>query len=249
MKTINFFFPGVLAAASVLLLAGCQTRSISNSGYQPNPYYGGYAAYRDELNEFDVLDIDRAQGISEQEISQALDNAKRARMMRRGSSVLLIQSGAGFPDEPMITEINKYFTATPLTGEPERGQRRDSGSMPASYGKALRLVAARGGNETIVCYWGILESAREGLASKPVSWVPIAGWSIPDETQSMRIRLKAAIIDVRTGSWSIYRSEPIEEKAVSGRYNRESSDQRQVLELKNKAYAAMVNDLVKIYTN
>lgn len=239
---------GLLLISLVFLISGCETRSISNSGYQHGFYYGGNSLYQGELNEFDVLGVERAQGISEQEIGHALDNAGRV-TIKKGSSILLLQSGASFPDEPMITELNKHFTVTPFSGVPEREPMRAAGSTEASYAKSLRLAAARGGNGTIVCYWGILESAREGLASKPVSWVPIVGWAIPDETQHMRIRINAAIIDVRTGNWSLYRTEPIEEKAASGTYNRESSDQRQVLELKNKAYAAMADDLAKFYSN
>jgi hypothetical protein len=237
MKLIALF------ATVLVFLAGCETRSISDSGYQ-----GVRSMFRGELSEFDVLGIERAGGISEQEIAAALDNAKHVQI-RKGSSILLIQSGADFPDEPMVDELGKYYTITPFSGQPDRIQKLDSNSTEASYAKSLRLAAARGGNETILCYWGILESAREGLASKPVSWVPIVGWVVPDEKQHMRIRIKAAILNVRTGDWSIYRGEPIEQKALSGVYNRESSDQRQVLDLKRKAYAAAAGDLVKFYSN
>jgi len=97
-----------------------------------------------------------------------------------------------FPDEPMVNELNRYVNCVPFTGVPTGGRR--SGDVTtekaaqASYSKSLRLAAARGGCETIVCYWGILESARKGLASKPVSWVPVVGWALPDERQQMRIR-------------------------------------------------------------
>jgi glutamate dehydrogenase/leucine dehydrogenase len=33
----------------------------------------------------------------------------------------------------------------------------------------LRLAAAGSGCETIICYWGVVKSARKGLESKPVS--------------------------------------------------------------------------------
>jgi hypothetical protein len=59
--------------------------------------------------------------------------------------------------------------------------------------------AYRGGCETILCHWGLLESAEGNAIGKPVSWVPVVHWLVPDKRQQMRIRLKLALIDVRTG--------------------------------------------------
>ena len=98
-----------------LLLAtvmGCRsTRSISNSA-PPDAY--GYAPrgtstdpgfeYRGELNEFDVLGVDRSQAASEEEIGRALAQAARVEL-KPGSRVLLVQSGAVFPDGPMVSEM------------------------------------------------------------------------------------------------------------------------------------------------
>ncbi len=186
-----------LAALALVNLTGCATRSISNSGYRGGGYYGD-SMYRGELSDSDVLGVDRDQSINESDISKALDTPARLKL-RRGNSLLLIQSGAMFPDEPMATELNRFVSVVPFTGVPTDARR--PGEVPterpqASYSKSLRLAAARGGCETIVCYWGILESAREGLASKPVSWVPVVGGILPDERQRMRIRLKVAVMDV-----------------------------------------------------
>jgi len=73
------------------------------------------------------------------------------------------------------------------------------------------------------------------------------GWGIPDEKQRMRIRLKVALIDVKTGQWEIFVPEAIEHDAISAGYTRESSDQSQVALLKSKAYAAVAEDIVKRY--
>ena len=237
------------ATLLLILITGCQTRSISNSGYQGGGYYGGgNAFYRGELSEFDVLGVDREQAITDSDIAKALDAKARVKLTR-GSSILLVQSGAMFPDEPMVNELNRFVSVVPFSGVPTDA-RRDGGqekTVQASYSKSLRLAAARGGCETIVCYWGILESARKGLASKPISWVPIVGWTVPDEKQQMRIRIKAAVMDVRSGNWSVFSTEPHEDKAVSGTINRESSDQRQVEKLKQQAYEAAAKDLIRIY--
>jgi hypothetical protein len=63
----------------------------------------------------------------------------------------------------------------------------------------------------------------------------------------MRIRLKVAVVDVRTGQWEMFTPEPFEDVDSSGRYARVSSDQAQVAVLKEKGYRAAVDDLVKRY--
>ena len=95
----------------------------------------------------------------------------------------------------------------------------------------------------------MLECARQSLDSKAVSLVPIAGSLVPDEHQHMRIRLKVAIVDVRTGNWTMFSPEAFEDKALSARLGRERSDQAQVNKLKQQAYASAAQDLLKIYAN
>ena len=64
------------------------------------------------------------------------------------------------------------------------------------------------------------------------------GWSVPDQRQRMRIRLKIAVIDVRTGNWDMFAPQAFEDQAFSSMMKRVASDQGQVDELKHKAYAA-----------
>ena len=131
-----------------------------------------------------------------------------------------------------------------LAGDPESVL-----DMPCGAGRFWPMLAEhptrrlRAGDRSA----GMLETARKGLASKPVSWVPIVGWSLPDEKQLMRIRLKVAVIDVRAGHWSVFSPEPFEDQAVSANYGREAADQSQVQKLKQKAYEAAVKDLLRIY--
>ncbi len=110
------------------------------------------------------------------------------------------------------------------------------------------MAAAKGGYEKIITYWGLLETAQKGLGTKVVSWVPFVGGVIPDESQEMRIRLKVALIDVKSGQWDMFIPEPSHDSAISAHYMRESSDQGQVFTLKAKAYEAMVEDVIKRYS-
>jgi hypothetical protein len=238
------------------LLAGCvSTRSVSNADYREpgtagRPAPSGHSdpafAYRGELSEFDVLGVARDQTAFDEEIQQALDKARPIRL-KPHSTILLIQSGALFPDGPMVAELSKQFTVVPFSGRPPA---RDSiGSLEtrdsAALSRSLRLVAARAGAETILCYWGILESAQEKMATKAVSWVPLVTWFVPDERQHVRIRLKLALVDVRTGDWSVLSPPPFDSNALSVGPRRAVADQKLVERLKNQAYDASVVEMMR----
>jgi hypothetical protein len=241
-----------LAVLFVLSLAACSTRSISDSGYRGS-YWSGRSdenrLYRGELSEFDVLGIERNQAITEGEIQASL-SARERPSIARGASIMLIQSGAMFPDEPMVRALEARYDVGQFSGIPDERTQSASAApaAPVSYSKALRLAAARGGYDKIIAYWGVLETAREGIGTKVVSWVPIVGNFIPDETQRMRIRLKFAVIDVKTRQWELYVPEPLEDAAISASLNRASSDQAQVALLKEAGYKAAATGLVTRYS-
>ncbi len=263
MKTINL----TLLALTCAFLAGCAgpARSISNSGFFGEEHTSYFAPrqnnsdrdfpYRGELSEFDVLGIERGQNASDQDIQHALDSAK-AVTLNANSSILLIQSGAMFPDGPMVKELGKHFRVNTFSGVPNvmnfppgrrNFQSETANRDPESFSQSLRLAAARGANDVILCYWGTLESAKENLATKDISWMPVLGWMVPDEKQHMRIRLKLALIDVRTGNWSVLSPDPFDDSRVSASIHRGAKDQKQVELLKNEAYEASVKDFVKRY--
>jgi hypothetical protein len=251
---------GVTTISCVLLL-GCNSmvRSISNPGFAGKPDQATQLRqprldpafqYRGELSEFDVLGITPGAIASENEIRRALDNAKRVKL-HSDSSVLLIQSGAAFPDGGMVTELSKNFQVVPFSGIPSAKVEptQIDGLRTESYSRQLRLAAAKGGNDTIICYWGILESETEKLATKTVSWMPVVNWVLPDARQHMRIRLKVALIDVRTGNWSVFSPKPFEESNISRSPRRAAVDQIQVERLKSEAYTASAKNLVRLYSD
>jgi hypothetical protein len=250
----------ILACA---IFAGCakSARSISHSAYPQQGAYCHYGPgdgasdpafeYRGELSEFDVLGIPRGEITSEAEIRRTLEAARPVKL-RPGSSILLIQSGAMFPDRPMVTELSKHFSVVPFSGVPAV-RKTSAGSVPTesadpeSYSKSLRLTAARGGTDLILCYWGMLESESERLPTKTVSWVPMVHWLVPDEKQHMRIRLKVALVDVRSGNWSVFSPKPFADARLTTSPRRGAVDQKQVERLKQLAYAATVAELVQAH--
>jgi len=242
MKRIAFFTLAVLLAGACL--AGCSTRSISDSGYRASSYR---ADYRGELNELAVLGATDQGGITEEMIQAAMAGPREV-SLRRGDTVVLVQSGARFPDEPMMEAMARYFDIIPLSGVPEQpaahGRHMAEAPDQRPLDRALRLSAARAGAGTLIVYWGVLESGIENEATKTVSWVPVVGRLVPDESQQMRIRLKAAVIDVATGNWVMLTPETFGDRRLSARVNRESADQAQVALLKEKAYTDFANTLL-----
>ena len=223
-------------------LSGCGVRSISDSGYRAehrgnagasNPFYSG------ELSELAVLGIDPGVEASQEEISRSLAG-KQKLVVPKGSSLMLVQSGALMPDEEMLRALEQYYDVAAFSGVPAG---RDGGN----YATALRLAAAKGGCDTIMVYWGILETARKSKGTKVLSWMPFVGGMIPDEAQEMRIRLKVAFIDVKTGQWEAFSPRPFQDTEVSTRYSREVADQGQVAGLKASAYVDAVDTMVKKY--
>ena len=73
------------------------------------------------------------------------------------------------------------------------------------------------------------------------------GWFVPDERQHASIRLKLALIDVRSGNWSVLSPAAFDSKAMSVGPRRAVADQKLVERLKQQAYAASVQELVRVY--
>lgn len=245
MRTLS----SVLALVVLVACTGCMTRSISNSGYG---YYGREPLYQGELSEFDLLGIERDKPISDEDIAAAFNKPDKLRL-KRNSAVLLVQSGAMFPDDPMQAEMSRHFKVAPFSGIPQTTKDTQNSVTPsagpgsASLSKALRMAAAQGGYDYILCYWGVLEAEQKNAGTKAVSWVPIVGKMVPDETQQMRIRLKMIMMDARTGQWAMLAPDPITDNAVSARITRQRSDQGQVATLKEQGYKALVETLFKYY--
>jgi len=162
--------------------------------------------------------------------------------LREGEPLMLIQSGAMIPEQEMTDRMGKYFPVSVYTGVPEQGNKAEG-----SYAKALRFAAAKAGIDKILVYWGMVETETKDLATKNVSWVPIVGWVIPDQTQVIRIRLKVALIDVKSGQWDIFVPKVYEDTADSASLDREQSGLQQVSQLKSKVYQAAVESIVARY--
>ena len=196
----------IAIAALLLFTGGCQTRSISDPGlYSTNRLYEG------ELTELDVIGAVADHATQSAIAAAAADY--RAPTVTRGGRVLLIQSGAVLPDPELVAAFGDTLRLTSVSGVPDD-----------HLGAALRLAAARGGCEAIVCVWGTLETAQRRLGGSAVSWVPFVGWGVPDQEMDTRLRLRFVVVDAVTGNWSAFEPEPSSDTVTTSPFGRGLSD-------------------------
>ena len=239
--------------AMTAVLSGCQGRSISNSGYPADASHvaaNSNLGYRGEIDDFDLLVPAESEAINDQDIDRVLASHHDVRA-EIGKPLLVVQSGAIAPDGEMITELQRHFPVIPFNGQPPLQESASTANTMAarssqpsiSYARRLRLAAAEGGADHILVYWGILETARRDEAASLVSWVPVIGQVIPDQSQEMRIRLKAALIETASGQWRMMTPPPVADDSLSSSITRRQSDQDQVALLKRQGYLALADQL------
>ncbi len=227
-----------------VMLAGCTSSSISNSGYY------GSQDYKGELSELELLGIDPAQPADDATIAATLErNSAASVRITPTDSLLVIQSGAEIPDIMMTEKLAKMLRFSVMSGIPSVDCRKEESHRnnrnyctPKAYGSALRLAAAQAGHTKIMVYWGVLEQGQEDNAGTAISWLPIIGGIVPDQTHAMRIRMKLAIIDVKTGHWRILTPKVPDntETSLSSGSSRVSAHQSLVETLKDRAYEATI---------
>lgn len=237
-----------LFAVFLFLPAACRTRSFSDAGYasSSNRLYAG------ELSEADVIGVQPGSADAAA-IRTALQGFAAPRL-RPGSAVMLVQSGAVFPDPELVAAFGGEVRITTFSGTPSArtaGNPREP--TPVAAPTSYRLAAAQGGIDTIVCVWGVLESAAQGLGTKAVSWVPFIGWGITDTELHTRLRLRFLVVDVASGNWSAYMPEPTDDVASSAPFDRDLKDvpaavgDEQAMRLKQRAIGPAVRAFLAAY--
>lgn len=234
--------PGLLLAGS-LFLTGCETNvNFRSADFSGEKLYKKSGAEGPQLKENEVLGLRATEAVSNQDISRILDET-RALQIRPGTTILVVQSGTEHPDGAMVDALSKHFTVVPHTGLPAQVKAHAEDDI----GKSLRLAAAHSKAETILVYWGNLELMRDDLPTGLVSWVPVVDFMVPDEYQRMRMHLKVALIDVRSGNWATFRTEPVESDAVTTRYAREHHQKWPLQGIKQRLYENSVRKLMSSY--
>jgi hypothetical protein len=238
------FWARVLPAVwAAIFLIGCaheNTTEYRRADYTSRkPLKSHHSSHREHADT-DVLGAS-AMAPTDEDIRTTLDRAARVEL-KKGEAVLVVQSGEPVPDARMVAELNKHYRAIPFSGIRSDWIHGNSTSEP-DYAKSLRFAAAQAGAEKILCYWGSLEVAHKDLSTKTVTWLPVVDIIVPDQKENVRVFLKIALVDVRTGAWTVFRTEPQEAEMVSTGWAREHVQSPEVRRLQQKSYVVAVNSL------
>jgi hypothetical protein len=232
----------IACATAALLLLGCETnvnfRSANFSG--DKVYKKGPLA--PQLSENEVLGIKESARLTNDDINRILDESSSIQI-KEGSTILLVQSGAPHPDKEMVDELSKRFVVVPHSGVPNEIRSNPNDDIS----KSLRLAAAHSKAETLLVFWGHLEMKRDDLPTSLVSWVPVIDFAVPEEYQRVRMHLKVALVDVRSGNWATFRTEPIESDALTTRYAREHEQKWPLQNTRQRLYRNSVSRIVESY--
>ncbi len=139
-----------LAFCLLSLTTSCAVRSISSTG---RPYPGQNTTYAGELNDLDVVGR-----------PSTILTSVPPFTFTRGARILLVQSGAMFPDDPMLQGVAAHFSVGSASGIPSLGLTNAEG---------MRAAAQRGGYDAVVAYWGVLESRTKATADSVVTMIPV----------------------------------------------------------------------------
>jgi hypothetical protein len=230
-------FPCLAAAfAAAIALAGCGSspEKIPNV----NAAQAGQAS-EVALTETDVLGFDGAQRVSEEEIAKAATPRGKIQI-KRGAAVMLIQAGVSVPEEAMQREAANHFSVTPFSG---LTQQKNGGADSANVSRALRLTAAKGGNDFLIVYWPAIEGAQQ--TNGTLEWRAVKG-DIPFEAEQVRARLRVLIVDVKTGQWAVATPETLEDKSARGGWFRKRTSAQRVANLKERAYKHALQEVLRV---
>jgi hypothetical protein len=214
--------PSCCLSLVLLLASACATRSISDTG---DPHMPGSRnrLYAGEINDLDVVGT-AARG----------EAPGGGVVLRKGAKVLVVQSGAMFPDDAMMKLLAEHFEVGAASGVPLANGFGENGMLAA---------AARGGYDAVIAYWGVLESSEDTDAS---GWVPVVGLFFHSTTQQMRLRMRVIVADPRTGRWHGATCAPTDEQRTTSLAGRQGSDQELVKSIKLAGYRTAVDAVVAL---
>lgn len=209
--------------AITLLIAGCTTSNRSISQYQ----YGYNFSYGGEMSQMNFI----------REISSSKTTGSSTPIhIVAGERVMVMQSGQLYPDASFLVHLNPKCDVIPMSGIPDKNRVQNTTLIDA---------AKAGGITKIVAYWGNIETTVKPKDSKAISWIPIAGYFVPDEDQKMRVSISAIVSDVSTGRWFNYTAHSSETKISHSGYTARAKDSEQVEKLKAEAYKNLITQLTE----
>ncbi|EAY5894340.1 hypothetical protein RU12_21655 [Salmonella enterica] len=271
--------PGLLLLLFVLgffLLTGCAKTSSIDARKKDAVSHREEITSSSQLTDQDVFGNELTLEITEEDIQNAVEEAKGQFDIPLNSAVVLVKSGSRAPDVMMQQEMQKYYQVSTFSGIPVAKKKRPVQPVPvketqsdtttaddlsanqnsvinANYMQAMRYIAAKGRQKAIVVYWDELEAGKYNSATKEVVWKKYAGEKLSGV--SLRYLIRFALVDVATGEWATYSPANIESMAVplivkTDAKASEKTDitEQQIVSLEQRTCQMVVSDLVNRYS-
>lgn len=246
----------IFSCAAIFLLNGC-VRSPIDAKKKESPRTESTISKNSapQLTDKDVFGNETTLAVSEEDIQAALES--EAFSVPLNASVILIQSGSRAPEMIMQQEMSHYYRISTFSGIPERQKplscnkvKKEEGEAVTSenmnYMQALRYIAAKGKQKTIIVYWDILQVGRYDLTTKTTVWSDYRNEQLPDSA-SLRYLLRFALVDVATGEWATWSPVNYEYDLLKPATEETPITEQQIAQLKQKTYTSVVKDLVHRY--
>ena len=218
-----------------LWLQGCSTVPLANTGFSDTSD-SRYRFDAKELNELAMLTPPRLQE------GEATTYKPGSVHLEKGTSILLIQSSAQYPEHALVSALSDYWEVSPLDGTNKIIREQSDNGL-------IRNIARSGGNSHVVVCWGVVETMDSNLLTRNVSWVPMLGWGLPDKETDVKVQVKFAVIDVVTGRWRLVQPKPLITTYQSSIMTRKGQGKTEIEAIKEELYQAAVKALVQsVYT-
>lgn len=204
------------------------------------------------LTEQDVLDINPKMEVTEDDIQDAIRAASAGTFnLAQGSRIILVQSGATVPDsvmqEAMMShyQVSVYSGIAPIKPRPKLARKGETPleTPEPNYIKTLRLAAAKAKQDKIIVYWGNLELGKLDNDNKTIVWQRYLSGDIPSSTKQLRYLIRFALVDVKTGMWTMYSSINHQDEYVQAVFKGYENDVVQVNRVKEASYRLAAQNL------
>lgn len=246
----------ILLCTTSLLLNGCvsspidaQKKDITRTEKNNNN------SQTTQLTDKDIFGNETTLAVSEEDIQSALDGDTFS--VPLNSAVILVQSGSRAPEMAMQQELSRYYRVTTFSGIPDKQKplscnkmKNDEGEIITSenmnYMQALRYIAAKGQQKTVIVYWDTLQLSKYESTTKTTRWSDYRNEAVSDSA-SLRYLIRFALVDVATGEWATWSPINYEHGIHHTLTGKKAVTEQELIQLKQKTFAAVVKDLVSRY--
>ena len=252
---------------ATFLLSGCMPHSpidAKKTGAYGKNHNVSDKIVSSQLTDKDIFGNETTLAVSEEDIQAALEGDELH--VPLNSPVILVQSGSRAPEAVMQEEMRRYYTVATFSGIPDRQKpiscnkdkykdndeyQNIASAENMNWMQALRFVAAKGHQKAIIVYQDMLQTGKYDSTLKSTVWSDYKNEELIG-TLSLRYLVRFTLVDVATGEWATWTPINYESRVIFPLDEKKDAittdiTKQQITQLKQKTYAAMVEDLVNRY--